>query len=95
MMDRLAFVYSFVYIDSDMAITKTKQLRVFTKRHLQEALKKHGLPSSYSTVLKYEEMGVIPKPAQVISYGKGKEYRSYMQEEIDEIVRLVKAYKAG
>lgn len=85
----LAFAYKQLYIDSDM----TKQIQVFTKRHLQQALKKAGLPSSYSTVLKYEEMKVIPRPAQVISYGKNKEYRSYTQEEIDMIVDLVKSHR--
>ena len=85
----LAFAYKSLYIDNDM----TKQIQVFTKRHLQQALKKAGLPSSYSTVLKYEQMKVIPKPAHVISYGKGKDYRSYTQEEIDSIVALVKEHR--
>ena len=58
-----------------------------TKKNLQEALRKNGLPSDYLTIIRYEEKGVIPKVAE------SGENRYYTQEEIDTIVSLVAAHK--
>lgn len=67
---------------------------VFTKAHLQKALDRAKLPSDYTTILKYERKGIIPLPQKRIRYGK-RFWRSYSQEEIDNIVALIRAYKGG
>lgn len=65
-----------------------------TKQHLQLALKKAHLPYCYTTILKYEKKGIIPLPENPEVYKAAKRtWRSYSQEEIDNIVKLVKKYK--
>lgn len=85
----LAFVEKIRYI---YIVMDNSRNQVFTKQHLQAALDKAGLPSVYSTILKYERAHVIPRSGSVISYGR-KLYRTYTQEEIDEIVKRIRAHK--
>lgn len=59
-----------------------------TKQDLIKALKQAKLPHSYHTILKYERFGIIPR----MSERKGKD-RFYTQDEINDIVKKVKAYK--
>lgn len=67
--------------------------RLFSKKYLLAALKKAGLPHSYKALLKYERMGVIPQPETAVGRGSMSKYRLYSQEEIDNIVQIMKDYK--
>lgn len=58
----------------------------FTKKDLQEALKKAGLSWSYKAILKYERAGIISKP-KTTAY-----LRLYSREEIDNIVKELRNY---
>lgn len=66
--------------------------RQYTKKHLQEALQREGLPHTYSTIRKYEDNGVIPRSENPIEFGE-REWRMYSETEIKNIVMLVKKYK--
>lgn len=68
-------------------------MKVFTKKHLLEALKKEGLPSSYKSLIKYENMGVIPTSLNVEGLGNAGNWRLYTEQDIKEIVRKVKEHK--
>ena len=66
---------------------------LYGKKDLQQALKKAKLPWSYKAILKYERLGVIPRPHSVISRLGSKGDRVYTKEEMKEIVRKLSAHK--
>lgn len=65
---------------------------MYLKKHLLDALSKEGLPCSYSTLLKYEKLGVIPKAKHTLSYNDS-EWRSYTEREVNMIIKLVKKHR--
>lgn len=65
-------------------------MKILTKKHLLEALKAEGLPSSYKTLLKFERLGIIPVRGAVERSGN---WRLYTEQEIKEIVEMVKNHK--
>lgn len=67
-------------------------MQVLTKIHLLKALKKAGLPHSYKSLIKYEKAGIIKRDSTLDIKGNHAD-RFYTQEEIDEIVAKLKAYK--
>ena len=77
-------------------------MKVLTKLHLLKALKeandksvKNGgpqIPSNYKSLMDLERDGVIPRGGGIVS---PRNDRLYTQEEIDDIVRKVVAYKNG
>lgn len=62
---------------------------IYTKKHLLEALKEAGLPSSYKTLLKMENAGVVPRGGEIKSTDSD---RFYTEEEINSIVSKVKEH---
>lgn len=66
---------------------------VFSKKYLLESLKRAGVPYSYKSLLLYEKKGIIPKPENAIGFGRGSKWRLYRQDEINDIVARVVAYK--
>ena len=66
--------------------------QVYSKQYLLKALKKHGLPCSYQTLLEYEDKGIVSKPQSSLKFHNG-DWRMYTQEEIDNIVAQVSAYR--
>jgi hypothetical protein len=67
---------------------------VYLKKHLLEALSKEGLPYSYSTLLKYERQGIIPKAKQTLTYNNS-EWRTYTEREVKKIIKLIRKYRKG
>ena len=63
-----------------------------TKKHLMDALKEAGLPFSYTTIIHYENLGIIPKPKNPIDYDHVA-WRTYTDQEIKVIVEKIKKYK--
>lgn len=65
--------------------------QIYTKQFLLETLAKNGLPATYKTLMKYEELGIIPKPVTG-GVGSAKNWRLYSEEEIQIIVEKVREY---
>ena len=65
---------------------------LFSKEHLLKALKNAGLPSSYVSLMKYEKLGVVLLPKNMMNFGT-KKYRFYTKDEIAESVKKVVEYK--
>lgn len=72
---------------------------LLTKRHQLEALQiaadkypKLGIGASYMSLLKYEKLGVVLPPSHQILVND-KEWRFYTQDEIEENVKRVIAFK--
>jgi len=59
------------------------------KVYLLKALKKAKLPCTYKTLIKYEKMGIIQRPASIAT---GYEDRFYTDSEINKIIEEVRAY---
>lgn len=68
-------------------------MKVYTKKHLLDALAKEGLPATYKSLLKYEKMGIIPNNGKSEGLGSAANWRLYTEEEIKDIVSKVKAHK--
>jgi len=66
-------------------------MKVYTKRHLLEALKKAGLPYSYKTLLQYEKAGLIDRGGSEIDVKNNE--RFYTEQEIKNTVEKIKNYK--
>ena len=66
--------------------------KIYSKKHLLEALKSAGQPFTYASLLEYEKKGVLPKPEHAIGFGNGR-WRFYTMVEIKENVRLVAEYR--
>lgn len=70
------------------------QGKVYTKKHLADALKAEGLPHSYPTILNYESKGVIKRPNSSVEFAD-RDWRFYTEEEIKSNVQLVKEHIAS
>lgn len=68
-------------------------MKVYTKKHLLEALSKEGLPATYKSLLKYEKLGIIPTNGSAEGVGTAGNWRLYTEEEIKSIVVKVKQHK--
>jgi len=68
-------------------------MKVFTKKHLLDALQKEGLPATYKSLLKYEKLGIIPLQGSAEGVGNASNWRLYTEDEIKSIVAKVKSYK--
>ena len=66
--------------------------QVFTKNELLDELKKNGLPCDYTTLLRYERRGIVPKPRNYIEFTE-RRWRMYTAQEIAEIVGRVRQYR--
>lgn len=65
--------------------------KIFSKKHLLQALKNAGLPASYPTLLAYEKAGVVPHSEGNIEFAD-RRWRFYTEEEITNIIIRVKGY---
>lgn len=68
-------------------------MKVFTKKHLFDALKEAGLPYSYKSLLKFERLGIIPTNNASGEVSGVNNWRLYTEKEIKEIVKKIRAYK--
>lgn len=68
-------------------------MKVYTKKHLLDALEKEGLPASYKSLLKYEKLGIIPTNNTAEGLGNAGNWRLYTEDDIKNIVAKVKEYK--
>lgn len=68
-------------------------MKVFTKKHLLDALAKEGLPATYKSLLKYEKLGIIPTQSNVEGVGSAGNWRLYTEDDIKTIVAKVKEHK--
>jgi hypothetical protein len=64
------------------------------KKQLLQALKDAGLPCTYPTLLRFERMGLIAKPASLVAY-EDRSWRFYTVEELRIIIEQVREYKNG
>ena len=65
---------------------------MYLKQQLLEAIEKEGLPCSYSTLLKYERQGIIPLAENTLTYND-REWRTYTEREVKNIIKLIKKHK--
>jgi hypothetical protein len=65
--------------------------QIYTKNELLEELRKNNLPCDYTTLLRYERRGIVPKP-QRIEFPERK-WRVYSAAEIADIVNKVRQYR--
>lgn len=68
--------------------------RLYSKEQLVEALRKAKLPCSRPTFKKYEEKGIILRPANALVINTD-EWRIYTLAEIKENVQRVSDYTHG
>jgi hypothetical protein len=66
--------------------------QVYTKNELLEELKRNGLPSDYTTLLRYERSGIVSKPKNYIELPE-RSWRIYSASEIADIVKSVRRYR--
>lgn len=71
------------------------------KQDLLAALKKASkeysklkIPTSYRSLIRLEQAGVIPKSKNPLVFESGRTWRVYSQEEINTIVRKIIEYKS-
>lgn len=69
-------------------------MKIITKADLLDILKANDLPHSYKSLLKYEQMGVLPRPKNNTGFGAtNASMRIYSPEEIQEAIDKLRAYK--
>lgn len=71
---------------------ETQLNKMYSKKHLLNALRAEGLPCTYPTILKYEREHLINKPYGMVVFDDRK-WRFYTKGEIDVIIEAAKAYK--
>jgi hypothetical protein len=76
------------YKEMEQQITK----KLYSKKHLLDALRAEGLPCTYPTLLKYERLNVINKPKETITFDD-REWRLYTRDEIEIITLASKQYQ--
>lgn len=54
---------------------------------LYRELAKHGFSANLNALLRWEKKDILPPPKRVLF--KGKEWRVYTKEDIDEIVKIL------
>ncbi|MCK9319378.1 hypothetical protein [Methanoculleus sp.] len=64
----------------------------YPKSVLLKSLKDAGLPYTYQSVLRWEKKGLISRPKGEIKY-PDRSWRFYTQEEIKEIIDIIKKVK--
>lgn len=70
-------------------------MKVITRKDLLEVLKKEGLPYSYKSLLKYEQMGILPRPENSTGFGvSNRSMRIYTEQEIQDAVSKLKEHKS-
>jgi hypothetical protein len=69
-------------------------MAIFLKKELLCELSRNKLPCSYKSLLKYEKLGVIPADLRSAGTGRAGKWRAYTQEDIDNIVSLMKKHKS-
>lgn len=66
-------------------------IKVYTKIHLLQALKKAGLPHTYKSLLNYERQGIVNRGGEMIGASND---RYFTEQEIADIVEKIKVLKA-
>lgn len=61
--------------------------KILTRKHLREALKKEGLPSSLTSIIKYEKQGLIP--SKTTDLGQRRD-QTFSEADIAGVVQKVK-----
>src|SRR3990167_3103519 len=65
---------------------------LYSNRNLLDRLKKEGLPSSITSLIRYEKMGILPEPHYVAKF-KDRSWGFYSATQIEEIVSIIKSYR--
>ena len=66
-------------------------VKVYTKQHLLQALKKAGLPHTYKSLLNYEKQGVISRGGEIESVNNNRYFNEWEIAEIVEKIRKLKS----
>ena len=65
-------------------------MKIYTKQHLLQALKKAGLPHTYKSLLNFERQQVIGRGGELESASND---RYFTEKEIADIVSKIKSYR--
>jgi len=65
---------------------------LYTMKHLMNRLKEEGLPYTWATIKRYEEIGVLLSPDYIVEFGTWDQ-KLYERETIDSIIDRVERYR--
>jgi DNA-binding transcriptional MerR regulator len=65
---------------------------IYPKSYLLKSLRDSNLPCTYQTILRWEKSGLIKRPKGEFKY-PDRSWRFYTQEEIKEIIDIIKKIK--
>jgi hypothetical protein len=71
---------------------ETQTPKLYSKKHLLDALKAADLHCTYPTLLKYEKINVLKKPVGMIIFDD-REWRLYNKQEVDDAILAVHRYR--
>ena len=68
-------------------------MRLYTRQHLAQRLRRENLPSSDNTLDKYRKKGIIPQGDFLVEYGSDYDMVLYSQERLNTVVQRIREYK--